>query len=191
MHLRSFETVAFIYPNKSQNTFTRKQKSSRTYFENPSSLAVLQPLNSGHPDNSCFSIQRIHHFLHPHHSSFSPRPLASPKVAGVAQEGGRVQGRESVCWGVGVSWFLGLLLSGYLRSLVSRSFNFEVSWFLSFLFSWLLGSLVSWFQRFSVSKLLGFKVSWFRSFNDPIFPKYQFMHSVNYCSRIQDFQDFM
>ena len=58
--------------------------------------------------------------------------------------GFRVQGWESVCWGVGVSWFLVFLL-------VSCFLGFLFSWFLDFLVPKDFGFLFSKFQRFLCS----------------------------------------
>ena len=62
----------------------------------------------------------------------------------VHEPGGRVQGWQNKK----VSWFLGVLVLGFL-----------VSGFLGLLFFSLLGFLVSWRQRLLVSKFRGFKVS--------------------------------
>ena len=59
-----------------------------------------------------------------------------------ACEGGRVQGRESVCW-TG-PWFLGFKVSSFLGFKVSWFRSCKVSWFRSFKMSWF-----SWFQRFT------------------------------------------
>ena len=87
----------------------------------------------------------------------------------VPQEGGQVQGWESVCWGVGwvlgflVSWLLGFLVvsksPGFLMCLLFV-LCFKVSWFLSL---WFLSFLISKFIGFLDSTFLGFwvpKIQW-------------------------------
>ena len=123
----------------------------------------------------------------------SQRPILRWSGAGVGVvtfSSGRVQGWESVCWGVRaflVSWFLGFLVSWFLGFLVSWFLGFLVSWFLGLLVYWFLGFLVSWFQSFRVSKFRNFfqilKVSEFQWFKTPL-------HAFErYRSHIQDVQE--
>ena len=60
-----------------------------------------------------------------------PRPLVSPKLPRVPQEGGRVQGWESACWGV-------LEIPLLENRTVCRIYQISISWFLIDMYPWFL-----------------------------------------------------